>query len=117
MNKTLLIAAGCGLSLLFSQTAAAKVINLGTLSRTAVQQACQRSGGSTFGMETDDNGYGCRSDRGQIVCSADSNCDGLVPDLIPMTGNSADAVLSGGERSGPSRVAPVSPRLNSTVAK
>lgn len=117
MNKTILIAAGCGLSLLFAQSAAAKVINLGTMSRTAVQQACQRSGGSTFGMEAEDNGYGCRSDHGQIICSADSNCDGLVSDLIPMTGNSADAVLGGGQRSGPSRVVPVSPRIDSSVSK
>jgi hypothetical protein len=109
MKGCLLAAAGCSFIFLFAHGAAAKVVNMGTLSRTAVQQACLRSGGSEFGMRSEDSEYGCRTDRGTVLCAPDSSCSGFVGDLIPMTGNSVEAVLGISKRGGATRIGPVSP--------
>jgi hypothetical protein len=98
------------------QSAEAKTVSMGVLSRSAVKTACDHAGGHAFGIYDENAVYGCANDRAVVNCTPDSFCVGLVSDMVPVTGNSLRVIL-GGERSGAAKMvqpvnASVSPRIN-----
>jgi hypothetical protein len=106
-----LLGALCGAILMGTFPAAAKDISMRPLSRTAVESACSRAGGTSFGTLDEGAAYGCTSRSGAVYCEPDGTCSGSVSDLLPMPGHSLDAVLGAGERGEPIRIGPVDDRI------
>ena len=74
--------------------AQAKVISMGTISRSDVKSACDRAGAQPFGIENFNGNYGCAGRYADVICTIDHVCRALVSDTRPMTGNSLDYVLT-----------------------
>jgi hypothetical protein len=90
--------------------ALAKTIPMRPMSRGAVDSACSRAGGSSFGIHDDAGSYGCLSRRGRVECTPDG-CTGFVSDLVRMTGNSLDAILGAGNSGQPIKIGPSERRI------
>lgn len=93
--------------------AQAKQVSMGVVSRSSVQIACTRAGGTSFGTTNDQSDYGCNAEGVGIYCSAaDSTCAALVRDTRPAVGNSLDQLL-GLDRAatGVRTVQPIDPRV------
>ena len=95
--------------------AAAKSFPMAPVSRSAVDAACSRAGGSAFGIRDDSGSYGCSSQRGQIECTQDSVCFGSVADLLPLASNSLDEVLGARIRAQPIKIGPADRRIMRSV--
>jgi len=96
--------------------AAAKNVNMPTLSRGAVEAACTRAGGASYGVREQGGPYGCTSQHGRVDCSPEAECVGYVSDLLPLAGSSLDAVLGAGVHAGPIKIG-ASDRRISPVAE
>jgi hypothetical protein len=101
----------CGLMLATAMPAVAKTVPMRPMSRGAVDNACSRAGGSSFGTHDTDGSYGCNSNRGSVECAADGTCVGYVSDLLRMPANSLDAVLGTGVSGQPIRIGPAEKRI------
>jgi hypothetical protein len=101
----------CGATLAGAVPAAAKMIPMQPVSRSAVDAACSRAGGTPFAGEGDAGSYGCTSHSGSVNCSADGDCSGFVSDLLRMPSNSLDAVLGAGVNGQPVRIGPADRRV------
>jgi len=97
--------------LLTALPAAAKSIAMPTLSRSTVENACNRANGGAYGVRDDGKQYGCVSRSGSVNCSPDGRCYGYVPDLLPVTANSIDAVLGVRINAGPIKIGPKDDRI------
>jgi hypothetical protein len=112
-----LLGALCGAMLVGAFPAAAKNISMRPLSRTAVESACSRAGGTSFGTLDEGTAYGCTSHGGAVYCEPDGSCSGSVSDLLPMPASSLDAVLGAGGRGEPIKIGPVDERVAPAVAR
>jgi hypothetical protein len=107
----------CGLMLASAMPAAAKSVPMRPMSRGAVDNACGRAGGSSFGTHDSDGSYGCSSNRGSVECAPDGTCIGFVSDLLRMPANSLDAVLGARVSGQPTRIGPADHRIMRRVEK
>jgi hypothetical protein len=102
-----------GVALMVSGSpAAAKTIGMPSYSRAAVDQACGRAGGRSFGLYEEGAVYGCISRQGRVECAPDGTCTGYVSDLLPLPASSLDAVLGGGPHSGPIKIGATDRRIS-----
>ena len=101
----------CALWPIVQQTAQAKSIAMGALSRSAVKSACDRAGGQSFGINDEAAVYGCANSFGSVNCTPDSNCEGFIQDMRPVAGNSLWIILGNGRTHGPSKVDPVDAKV------
>jgi hypothetical protein len=108
-------AALCAVTLAGALPAAAKTVAMPDLSRSAVQSACSRAGGVSYGIHDLGSAYGCKGRNSSIDCSPDGTCFGYVPDLARLPANSADAVLGLTNSGRPTRVGPVDSRITPLV--
>lgn len=106
-----LVVALCSAILGSAMPAFAKAIPMRPVSRSAVDSACSRAGGSSFGIQDETGSYGCTSPHGSVNCSADGDCSGYVSDLLRMPSNSLDAVLGAGVSGQPIRIGPADHRI------
>ena len=97
--------------------AAAKSINLPSLSPAAVSAACTRAGGAAYGTRDEGQPYGCVSRAGTVDCSPEGQCVGSVSDLRPLPASSLDAVLGAGVHAGPSKIGSKDARISPVVAR
>ncbi|GAB2174762.1 hypothetical protein DLREEDagr8_03200 [Dongia sp. agr-C8] len=81
------------------------------LSRSAVDTACARAGGTAYGIRDTDAEYGCRARDSSVTCSPDGTCFGYVPDLARLPSNSLDAVLGISISGKPIKIGPVDDRI------
>jgi hypothetical protein len=95
--------------------AAAKSVPMRPVSRSAVDAACSRAGGSAFGIHDDSGSYGCSANRGSVECADDGTCFGSVSDLLPLAANSLDAVLGVRVRGQPIKIGPADHRIMRSV--
>jgi hypothetical protein len=77
--------------------AEAKTVDMGSISRSDVSNACKRAGGASFGIGTLEKSYGCSTAAGSVYCTAEGDCVARVLDTVPMIGNSLDYVLTRGQ--------------------
>ncbi|MDQ7250238.1 hypothetical protein [Dongia sedimenti] len=91
--------------------ATAKEISMPPLSRSTVENACNRAGGRDYGVRDEGQEYGCISRNGSVNCTTDGQCVGYVSDLLPVTANSIDAVLGLGVNAGPIKLGPKDSRV------
>jgi hypothetical protein len=89
----------------------AKTVSMPALSRGAVEQACSRAGGASYGIHDESSPYGCSALLGKVECSPDARCEGYVYDLRPIPANSLEAVLGAGVHAGPTRIGPTDRRI------
>jgi hypothetical protein len=95
--------------------AQAKTISMGTLSRSEVSSACARGNGGSFGIAEPQQPYGCRSGRGDVICSPSGSCVFSARDLMPLAGNSLDLLLGiSAHNTGSRMIIPVDRRLKPT---
>ena len=117
MNKVAWAASLGGVLLFFGMHASeAKTVQMGAISRAAMQSACLRAAGTAFGIQDLSAAYGCYSGIAAASCNGDRDgaeptCIAVVDDMRPVTGNSPSYIL-GIARSIPSqRIQPVNARV------
>jgi hypothetical protein len=92
--------------------AEAKSLNMGSISRSDISSACNRAGGTAFGIGNLSRAYGCSTPVGEVYCTAEGICGAVVSDTLPLTGNSLDFVLTRGQNKPASvMVRPVDSRI------
>ncbi|WP_395019666.1 hypothetical protein [Dongia sp.] len=100
-----------GVLLATAMPASAKTVAMPPLSRSAVEIACARAGGSAYGVRDSETEYGCRTRESSVTCAPDGTCFGYVPDLARLPANSLDAVLGVIVSGKPIKVGPVDSRI------
>jgi hypothetical protein len=101
-----------GAMLATAMPAEAKGVQMRPVSRSAVEAACSRAGGSTYGIRDPQTNYGCTSRRGSVDCASDgSACFGNVADLLPMPTNSLDGILGARVSGKPIKIGPTEKRI------
>ena len=106
MTIRLLCVAGV-LMLVMGQSAAAKMIQMGAQSRSAVATACERAHGLSYGLDDDTAEYGCYAANATITCSPDAACYAAMRDMAPTTGNSLNRLLGLTSSGGPIAIQPL----------
>jgi len=92
--------------------AEAKSLNMGSISRSDISSACNRAGGSAFGIGNLERAYGCSTEVGEVYCTPEGLCVAQVSDTRPLTGNSLDFVLTHGRNaSAAAMIRPLDPRI------
>ena len=97
--------------------AAAKNINMPSFSRSAVEAACHRAGGASYGVREQGQPYGCTTQHGRVDCSPEAECSGYVSDLVPLPASSLDAVLGAGVHAGPIKIGASERRISPVVTQ
>jgi hypothetical protein len=96
-----------------AEPAAAKNVDMGRISQATVQAACRRAGASPFSLEN--GSYGCGGANARVVCGRDGSCVGYVNDLVAVTGNSLEDILSLIRGRAGVRIQPIDARIQPMV--